>query len=71
MFPVLLGSVLSLVFFSAVLAGELRGGDPRRLRELGVMVGILLLVAAYASHAVIAGTGAETAGLASLLLPGG
>jgi hypothetical protein len=71
MIPVLLGSVLSLLFFSAVLAAEIRGGDHHRARELGILVGILTLVAAYASHAVIAGGWPQIASLSSLLLSGG
>jgi hypothetical protein len=71
MIPVLLGSVLSLLFFSAVLAAEIRGGDRHRIRELGILVGILTLVAAYASHAIIAGGWPEIASLSSLILPRG
>jgi hypothetical protein len=71
MISVLLGSVLSLLFFSVVLLAEIRGGDPRRIRELGVIVGILTLIAIYASHALIAGSWPETASLSSLVLPGG
>ncbi len=41
MVAVLLGSILSLLFFSALLAAEIRGGgDPRRSRELGVILGM-------------------------------
>ena len=71
MIPLLLGSVLSLLFFSAVLAAEIRGGDRHRIRELGVLVGILTLVAAFASHAVIAGNWPEIATASNLLLRGG
>jgi hypothetical protein len=71
MVPVLLGSVLSLLFFSAVLAAEIRAGDQRRIQELGVLVGILTLVAAYASHAVIADGWPQIASLSALILPGG
>ncbi len=71
MIPVLLGSVLSLLFFSVVLAAEIRGGDRRRIRELGVLVGILTLIAVYASHAVIAGGWPQIASLSSLPLSGG
>jgi hypothetical protein len=71
MIPVLLGSVLSLLFFSAVLAAEIRGGDRRRIRELAVLVGILTLVAAYASHAVIAGSWSQIATASALILHGG
>ena len=71
MIPVLLGSVLSLLFFSAVLASEIRGGDHRRIRELGVLVGILTLVAAYASHAVIATSWPQIASVSALLRRGG
>jgi hypothetical protein len=70
-FAMLLGSVLSLLFFSMVLAAEIRGGDHRRIRELGVLVGILSLIAIYASHAVIAGGWPEIASLSSLVLRGG
>ena len=70
MVPVLLGSVLSLLFFSAVLAAEIRGGDQRRIRELGVLVFILTLIAAYASHAVIAGNWPQIAGLSALIFGG-
>ncbi|MGO8914675.1 MAG: hypothetical protein ACLQJR_02050 [Stellaceae bacterium] len=71
MIPVLLGSVLSLLFFSVVLVAEIRDGDHRRIRELGILVGILSLVAAYASHAVIAGGWPEIASLSSLIFSGG
>lgn len=70
MIAALLGSVLSLLFFSAVLAAEIRGGDQHRIRELGILVGILTLVAVYASHAVIAGGWPEIASLSSLLRGG-
>jgi hypothetical protein len=69
--PVLLGSLLSLFFFFAVLAAELRDGDRRRVRELAVIVGILVLLTAYAAHAVIVASWAQTAGLAGFGLPGG
>lgn len=71
MIPVLLGSVLSLLFFSIVLMAEIRGGDQRRIREIGVLVGILTLIAVYASHAVIAGGWPEIASLSSRVLSGG
>jgi len=71
MVSALLGSVLSLLFFSAVLAAEIRGGDQRRIRELGVLVGILSLVTAYASHVVIADSWPQIASLGALILPGG
>jgi hypothetical protein len=71
MIPVLLGSVLSLLFFSAVLAAEIRGGDRRRIRELGILVGILTLVAAYSGHAVIAGSWPQLATASALILRGG
>lgn len=71
MMPVLLGSVLSLLFFSAVLIAESgSGGDARRKRDLVVIIGILALVAAYASHALVSG-GDQLASLPSLILPGG
>jgi hypothetical protein len=71
MLPVLLGSVLSLLFFSLLLVTEIRGGDTRRMRELGVILGVLSLIAVYASHAVIAGSWPQIAGLSALILPGG
>lgn len=71
MIPVLLGSVLSLLFFSAVLAAEIRGGDRRRIRELGILVGILTLVAVYASHAVIADSWPQLTTASALILRGG
>lgn len=70
MILMLLSSVLSLLFFSAVLVSEIRGGDHRRIRDLGVIVGILSLIAVYASHAVIAGGWPEIASLSSLLQGG-
>jgi predicted nucleic acid-binding protein len=69
MLAMLLGSVLSLLFFSAVLAAEIRGGDTKRVRELGIIVCILALVAAYAGHGLITG-GPQVASIASLLLGG-
>lgn len=72
MVAVLLGSVLSLLFFSAALAAEMRGGgDPRRSRELAIILGILSLVVIYASHGLIAGNWPQIADLPSLILPGG
>lgn len=71
MVPVLLGAVLSLLFFSTVLAAEIRGGDTRRIRQLAVMLGILSLLAIYASHAIIAGGWPEIASLSALVLPRG
>ena len=70
MMPVLLGSMLSLLFFSVVLVAESRGGDARRRRELLVIIGIMALVAAYASHAVATG-GSQLASLPTGLLSGG
>jgi hypothetical protein len=67
MVAVLLGSVLSLVFFSAVLAAEIRGGDIKRMRELGVIVGILSLVAAFASHEIVAAGWPQLADLSAIL----
>jgi hypothetical protein len=67
---VLLVSVLSLVFFSMVLAAEIRGGDRRRIRDLGILVGILTLVTAYSSHAVIANNWPEIASLSALIFGG-
>ena len=67
MMAVLLGSVLSLVFFSAVLAAEIRGGDAKRIRELGIIVGILSFIAAFASHEVVAAGWPQLAGLSAIL----
>lgn len=71
MIAVLLGSVLSLLFFSAVLVAEIHAGDRHRIRELAMLVGILTLIAAYASHVVIAEGWSEIASLSSLILSGG
>ena len=70
MVPVLLGAVLSLVFLSVVLAAEIRGGDQRRIRDLGILVGILTLVTAYASHEVIADNWPQIASLSALIFGG-
>jgi hypothetical protein len=70
MVPMLLGSVLSLVFFCVVLAAEIRGGEQRRIRELGILVGILTLVTAYASHQVIADNWPQIASLSALIFGG-
>jgi hypothetical protein len=70
MVPILLGSVLSLVFFSMVLAAEIRGGEQRRIRDLGILVGILTLVTAYASHEVIADNWPQIASLSALIFGG-
>jgi hypothetical protein len=70
MVPMLLGSVLSLVFFSTVLAAEIRGGEQRRIRDLGILVGILTLVTAYASHEVIADNWPQIASLSALIFGG-
>ena len=71
MVAMLVGSVLSLLFFSALLAAEARnGGDPRRSRELGVILGILSLVAIYASHGLIAGHWSQLAGVSAFLAGG-
>ncbi len=71
MIAVLLGAVLSLFFFSTVLVAEMRRGDARRIRELGIMLGLLSLVTIYASHVIIAGGWREIASLSTLGLPGG
>jgi hypothetical protein len=72
MIAVLVGSLLSLLFFSALFVAEMRnGGDSGRLRELSVILGILSLVAIYSSHSLIAGSWSQIAGLSSLILPGG
>ena len=65
--PVLLVAVLSLVFFCAVLAAEIRGGDQTRIRDLGIVVGILTLVTAYASHEAIADAWPQIASLSALI----
>ena len=70
MVPVLLGAVLSLVFFSVVLAAEIRGGDQARIRDLGILVGILTLVTAYASHEVIADNWPQIASVSALIFGG-
>ena len=70
MVPILLGSVLSLVFFSMVLAAEIRGGEQRRIRDLGILVGILTLVTAYASQEVIADNWPQIASLSALIFGG-
>jgi len=71
MIAVLLASLLSLLFFSAVLAAEMRsGGDPRRVRELGLVVLMLALTATFAGHAVLADSWREVAGLAALISGG-
>jgi hypothetical protein len=67
---VLLGAVLSLAFFSVALAAEIRGGDRRRIRDLGILVGILSLVTAFASHEVIADNWPQIAGLSALIFGG-
>jgi hypothetical protein len=67
MVPVLLGSVLSLVFFSVVLAAEIRGGDQARIRDLGILVGILMLVTVYASHEAVAGDWPQIASVSALI----
>ena len=67
MVTVLLGSGLSRVLLAAVLAAEIRGGDVRRMRELGVIVGILSLVAAFASHEIVAAGWPQIAGLSAIL----
>ncbi|HUH84900.1 MAG TPA: hypothetical protein VLX85_09825, partial [Stellaceae bacterium] len=63
---VLLAALLSLLFFSAVLAAESRGGDRRRIREVGLVVLILALVATYASAAMVNEHWPESASLSSL-----
>jgi hypothetical protein len=70
MIPVLLGSVLSLAFFSVVLAAEIRGGDQARIRDLGILVGILTLVTAYAGHEVIADNWPQIASVSALIFGG-
>jgi hypothetical protein len=70
MASVLLGALLSLMFFSGMLVAEMKGGDDHRIRELAVIVGILTLITAYASHAVIAASWPQIASLSALILPG-
>jgi hypothetical protein len=70
MIPMLLGSVLSLAFFSVVLAAEIRGGDQARIRDLGILVGILTLVTAYAGHEVIADNWPQIASVSALIFGG-
>lgn len=53
MVALLLAAVLSLLFFSAVLAVELRHGEGTHIRELLVIVGLLMAVASYAGHVLI------------------
>jgi hypothetical protein len=67
MVAVLLGSLLSLMFFSVVLAAEIRGGDIKRMRELGFIVGILSVVTGYASHALFVAGWPQLAALPALL----
>ena len=66
---VLLVAMLSLMFFSGVLLAEIKDGDGRRLRELAVLLGILTLVAAYSTHALIAARWPQIASLSALILP--
>jgi hypothetical protein len=70
MVAVLLGSVLSLIFFSILLAAEIRHGDARRMRELGYILGVLSMVAAYSSHMVIAASWPQLAGMSAMLSGG-
>jgi hypothetical protein len=70
MSSVMLGAMLSLIFFSAVLIAEMKGGDTGRAREVAVILGVLTLVAGYASHAVLAGRWPQIASLAALVVPG-
>jgi len=67
MMLVLLAALLSLLFFSAVLAAESRGGDRRRIREIGLVVLILALVATYASAAMVSEGRPESASLSALI----
>lgn len=53
MIPLLLAAVLSLVFFTAVLAVEVRDGERHHVRELLLIVGLLMAVASYATHAIV------------------
>ena len=70
MCSVLLVAMLSLMFFSGVLLAEIKDGDGRRIREVAVILGILTLVAAYASHAIIAAGWPQIASLSALILSG-
>jgi len=65
--PVLLGAVLSLMFFCAALGAEIRGGDQARIRDLAIVVGILTLVTGYASHEAIADAWPQIASLSALI----
>lgn len=67
---VLLLTLFSLMFFSGVLLAELKAGDRQRSHEIAMILGILTLVAAYASHAVIAASWPQIASLSALILPG-
>ncbi len=64
---VLLAALLSLLFFSAVLAAESRGGDRRRIHALGLVVLILALLATYASAAMVSQNWPESASLSALI----
>jgi hypothetical protein len=68
--PVLLVTLLSLMFFSAVLLAEMKQGHDRRSREIAVILGILTLVAVYTSHAVITASWPHIASLSALILAG-
>ena len=48
-------------------AAEIRGGDVKRMRELGFIVGILSIVAVYASHALFVAGWPQLAALSALL----
>jgi hypothetical protein len=67
MAAMLLVAMLSLMFFSGMLVAEMKGGDTKRIRELAVLVGILTLVAAFTSHAVIAASWPQIASLSALI----
>jgi len=71
MIGLLLASLLSLLLFSAALAAEMRsGGDPRRIRELGLVVLMLALTATFAGHAVLAQGWPQIANLSALISGG-
>lgn len=53
MVALLVAAVLSLLFFSAVLAVEMHHGEARHIRELLIIVGLLIAVVSYAGHVLI------------------
>lgn len=49
----LIAALLSIFFFSLALAIELRHGESPQARELLLIVGLSLAVAAYATHEIM------------------